>query len=470
MPDRVTGEAFAYGASTGRTERVAVETILAGASVIDITSPVGVEMGGYGARKGVATGIHDPLNVRTLVLDDGTTKLVVAICDFVGVGRAIVTRAREIIAAELGIPAENVCVAATHTHSGPLTVRTGEGADYSTVTAGKIAGSVRVALGDMREVSLKTGRAEVSTISQNRRHPDGPQETVVKVLLAAPEGAAEPVATVVNYACHATVLEHDNLRYSADFPGAAASLVEHVVGGTCLFMQGTCGDVNPVWMRHDFDETRRVGGIVGAAAARTALELRPLGEGQWCINLSWSEEVPVEPAPGAVLSGYSFAAARTLVDLPRKVLPDVAEIEREMADLEARLAALAVDDVEGRRSLRPFLNQLRMDRVSKQRYPGSGNTTQRVEVQAFRLAPNAAIVMLPGEFFVETGKEIERRAGLEHLFICGYANDYAGYFAPAGQFPRAGYEVGSTRFVPEAEEMVAQAAVNLLTSLVRGSP
>ena len=63
-----------------------MSTVLAGASVIDITSPVGVEMGGYGARKGVATGIHDNLNVRTLVLDDGTTKLVMAICDFVGVG------------------------------------------------------------------------------------------------------------------------------------------------------------------------------------------------------------------------------------------------------------------------------------------------------------------------------------------------------------------------------------------------
>jgi hypothetical protein len=261
------------------------------------------------------------------------------------------------------------------------------------------------------------------------------------------------------------VLEHDNLLYSADFPGVAASVVEHALGGKCLYMQGTCGDVNPVWMRHDFEEIRRVGGIVGAAAARTAHELRPLGEGQWCINLSWSEEVPVEPAPGAVLSDLSFAVAQTFVDLPRKVLPDMAEIEEEMTGIEAKLAALPPDDIEGRRALRPRLNQLRMDRVSKQRHPASGSGTQRVEVQAFRLSPAAAIVMLPGEFFVETGREIERRAGFDHLFICGYANDYAGYFAPAGQFPCAGYEVGSTRFVPEAEAMVADAAVNLLASL-----
>ncbi|MEO6044233.1 MAG: neutral/alkaline non-lysosomal ceramidase N-terminal domain-containing protein [Tepidiformaceae bacterium] len=442
-----------------------MNTVMAGASVLDITSPVGVEMGGYGARKGVSMEIHDNLNVRTLVLDDGATKLVIAICDFVGVGPMIVQRAREIIADDLGIPAQNVCIAATHTHSGPLTVRTGDGADYSHVTAAKIAGSVRVALSSMQPVSLKVGLTEVSTISQNRRDPGGAIETVVKVLLAAAPGGGEPIATVVNYACHATVLEHDNLHYSADFPGVAARLVEHALGGKCIYMQGACGDINPAWMRHDFAEIRRVGGILGAAAARTAHELRPLGEEQWCINLSWSEDVPVQPSPGTVLSEIALSSGQTFLDLQRKVLPEASEIETEFAAVESQMARLSADDVEGRRALRPRLNQLRMDRVAKQRFPVGNEPTQRVEVQAFRLSTEAAVIMLPGEFFVQTAKEIEARAGVQHLFVCAYANDYAGYFAPANEFPCAGYEVGSTRFVPEAEGMVVDAAVALLGSL-----
>lgn len=445
-----------------------MNTVLAGASVIDITSPVGVEMGGYGARKGVATGIHDNLNVRTLVLDDGATKLVIAICDFVGVGPKIVEAAREVIARELNIPPECVCIAATHTHSGPLTVRTGDGVDYSTVTAAKIAGSVRVALANMQPVSLKVGVAEISTISQNRRDPEGPQETILKVLLAAAAGGAEPVATVMNYACHATVLEHDNMLYSADFPGVAASLVEHAVGGTGIYMQGTCGDINPAWMRHDFEEIRRVGGIVGAAAVRTAHELRPLGEGQSVINLSWNEDLPVATAPGAVVSDISLKAVRTFLDLPRKNLPEIGVIEAEIAGLEAKIAALAPDDVAGRRALRPRLNQLRLDRVSKQRFPMTAGATQRVEVQAFRISPQLAVAMLPGEFFVQTGREIARRSKFEHTFVCAYANDYAGYFAPAEQFACAGYEVGSTRFEPEAEGRIVDAAVELLAALAQG--
>lgn len=445
-----------------------MNTVQAGASVIDITSPVGVEMGGYGARKGVANGIHDNLNVRTLVLDDGSTKLVIAICDFVGVGPKIVETAREVIAREFGIPAECVCIAATHTHSGPLTVRTGDGLDYSTVTAAKIAGSVRVALANMQQVSLKVGLAEISTISQNRRDPDGPQETVLKVLLAAAPGGAEPVATVMNYACHATVLEHDNLLYSADFPGVAASLVEHAVGGKGIYMQGTCGDINPAWMRHDFEEIRRVGGIVGAAAVRTAHELRPLGEQQSCINLSWSEEVPVEPAGGTLISDISLGSARTFLDLARKRLPAIEIIEAEMAEIEGKLAGLAPGDVTGRRALRPRLNQIRMDRVTKQRFPGTEGVTQRVEVQAFRISPQLAIAMLPGEFFVETGRSIDRRSPFEHTFVSAYANDYAGYFATAEQFPCAGYEVGSSRFEPESEGRIQDAAAELLTSLYKG--
>lgn len=63
----------------------------------------------------------------------------------------------------------------------------------------KIAGSVRVALANMQQVSLKVGLAEISSISQNRHDSEGPQETVLKVLLAAAAGAQNPLATVMNF-------------------------------------------------------------------------------------------------------------------------------------------------------------------------------------------------------------------------------------------------------------------------------
>jgi hypothetical protein len=432
--------------------------------VIDITAAVGIAMGGYGARTGVSKGIHDPLYVRTLVLDDGTTKLVLAVCDLVGVPAELVTQAREQIERDYGIPAENVAISATHTHSGPL-LRTAGVEDLISVTARKVAGSVQVALSHMQPATLKVGTVEVTTISQNRRHPDWPIEATVTVLVAAPEGGAGPVATVVNYACHATVLEHDNLLYSADFPGAMARAVESVVGGVSIYMQGAAGNINPIWMRHDFREVDRIGGILGAAAARVAHELRPVGEGQWAVNLSWNEMTPKEPAPGALLTDIHLAATRRLIEAPRRSLPELGEIEREMADVQSRLAGLPEDDREGHRAIRPHLNALRMDRAQRQTDPAEQGQREAVELQAFRIADDCAVVMLPGEFFVELAKEVERDAGVKHLLVCGYANMTAGYFPTTEAFPQGGYEAGRARFAEDVGPMLAREAAALVRSL-----
>jgi neutral ceramidase len=438
------------------------ETIQVGAAVLDITPAVGLPMGGYGARRGVSTDVHDPLNVRTVVFHDGRSHVVIAICDLVGVPTDIVSAARDLIEKGLGIPPENVAIGATHTHSGPLNLRNADAAEYVAVTARKIAGSVAVALRGMRPTPLKVGMSQVTSISQNRRQPDWPIEETAKVLLAAPENGAPPVATVVNYACHSTVLEHDNMEYSADFPGAAMRFVERNLGGRGVYMQGCCGNINPVWMRHDFAEAERIGGILGAAATRTAHEIRPLGEGQWCVNLSWSEQTPKE-TPGALLTDLKLDSARTSIDLNRRTLPPMEEIEKEIRQLEAAYEA-AGDDVARRRQVRPRLNSLRLWRGQRQRGGGDGGTDM-VEVQAFRLSAEAAIVTLPGEFFVEVARDLEQRTGLPFLFISGYTNGTAGYFPTPEQFDHHGYEVGQARFVPDATTVVADEAVRLVKGL-----
>jgi len=264
---------------------------------------------------------------------------------------------------------------------------------------------------------------------------------------------------VVAHACHATVLEHDNLLYSADFPGAAVRFVERNLGGTAIYVQGACADVNPVWMRHDFDEVERVGGIVGAAATRTVHELRPQGAGQWVVNLSWSEEIPVDTGTGAVLEGVSLAAASRRIDLPLKAPDALAAIEAELAEVAARLA-------EGRRDRRLLERraELQMARVRAAR-PPSGDT-QEIEIQALRLSPGCAVVALPGEFFVETGRAIAAAAGVDHLIVACYANGYVSYVAPAAAFRHGGYEVGISRFAPGAEAIVVREAAALVRELV----
>jgi hypothetical protein len=263
-------------------------------------------------------------------------------------------------------------------------------------------------------------------------------------------------------------MEYDNLHYSADFPGAMARAVEAATGGIAIYMQGAAGDINPIWMRHDFAEVERIGGILGAAAARSSYELRPLGEGQWAVNLSWSEQTPKEPAAGTVLTGLRLAGARREVTVPRRSLPPVAEIEAEMAELEAKFAALAPDDQAGRRALRPRMNAIRMDRLQAIGDPILADGSESIELQAFRIADQCAVIMLPGEFFVELGQAIRTAAGVPHLLVCGYANQTAGYFPTAAAFPEGGYEAGRARFSPEVGERMVQEAAALVRDVMGG--
>jgi len=65
----------------------------AGVAEVDITPPVGHRMAGYYDER-VATGTHDPLKARSIVLAQGQTKLALVYCDLLGVTWHVSTNAR----------------------------------------------------------------------------------------------------------------------------------------------------------------------------------------------------------------------------------------------------------------------------------------------------------------------------------------------------------------------------------------
>lgn len=440
-------------------------TLLAGGATADITPDTGVPMGGYSARQGTATGVHDQLLARTIMFSDGSADLVISVCDLVGVGDEIVRRARQLAQSELGIPAGSVLIAATHTHSGPLDVNAAELTPYAEQVAQGILASIREAAGSRQPVTLKAGTVEVTTISQNRRDPDGPIETVATIVVATPAGGGRPAATLVNYACHSTVLEHDNMEFSPDFPGAMARFLEREIGGTAVYLQGAAGNINPVWMRHDFTEVERVGGILGSAATRVVHELQPLGAGQWCINLSWSEDVE-KPAAGTLLTAAPLAATQVTVHLQRRPGRTQADLEQEISQVEAERSA-AAGDRERHHELTARRNQLGVEWAVAGRLSDLPPRAEVVpiEIQAMRISDECALVSLPGEFFVETGNAIRAAAGLPHVLIAGYANGMIGYVPTKEAFALAGYEVGRADFEPGAELAITEAAVAAVRSL-----
>src|SRR5262249_12913161 len=65
------------------------------------------------------------------------------------------------------------------------------------------------------------------------------------LVLRVDDTTGKPIAHAVNFAAHPTMLPASLLKFSADYPGAMADLVEKETGAPCLFLQGAAGDLSP---------------------------------------------------------------------------------------------------------------------------------------------------------------------------------------------------------------------------------
>jgi hypothetical protein len=436
-------------------------TLLAGHASVIITPPIGTYLEGYFPPEDVSKGVHDDLHARALVLDDGETQVAIVSCDLMGVDRHLVAQARELAATRCGIPSGSMMIAGTHTHAGPTGLAFTIDEQLLDLTARHIAGAIVTAHANRRPAVAKIGSTTVDSVSQNRRHPDWPRDTSLTVLLLDdPEPDRPPVAALINFACHATVLYRTNLLISADYPGHAVRAVEQLfpgVGG--VFLNGACGDVNPAWMVQDHFEAERVGKVVGAAAARLAGELRPLGHRHVVHNIRWNEHLDQPVTAGELIDDVRLRVASRTVDLPAKeYLPD-SEYQASLRELDARAAS---NDVEQRRRAQEQISRLRMEREVARTMLKRGTISFHPELMAIGLSRDVALLALPGEFFAETGASIRDQAALRHLPIACYANHYIGYVVPAHGFADGGYEAGITMVGPAAEAIVRRESLALL--------
>jgi hypothetical protein len=437
----------------------------AGAAEVVTTPPVGTLLDGYGGREGGAIGVHDDLHARALVMDDGATQAAIVSVDLVGIDRRLVASIRERASTATGIPAAHMMIAATHTHAGPAGLRRDLDEPLTEMMARTIAGAIGAAHRDLRPAVLKAGHGSVDSVSQNRRDPAGPTDDALTVLLLdSPDPRDGPIASIVNFACHPTVLFRTNMLISADYPGHALRAVQQVLGDApALFLNGACGDVNPAWIEQRHDEAHRIGSIVGAEAARRLQELRPLGAQQKVWTIRWDELSDKPVTSGELIAAPHIRVLSRNVAVPLRRLEPPATYDAWMADLESQQLEVRDGDIEGMRRVVEQIVRLRTERTVAERLgPSETQHFAHPEVQAIALGGGCAVLGLPGEFFAETGQAIRAAAGLPHLVTACYANHYIGYLVPAHSFAEGGYEPGVTMLDETAEETLRLAAIDLL--------
>jgi neutral ceramidase len=189
-------------------------------------------------------GVLDPIHVRAIVLDNGAARAALVTLDAGGISTDLYSKVSARAAQEFNIPAAQLLMSATHSHSVPNQ----PAADVEA----KVMQALREAVGRLQPARAAWGTG-ASSINVNRdlvdpatnRWWEGPNyegtsdKTVAVVRFETLQGA--PIAVYGNYAVHAVLTGTLDL-VSGDIPGA------NVVA---LWTSGAAGDQNPVY----FDQT-----------------------------------------------------------------------------------------------------------------------------------------------------------------------------------------------------------------------
>ena len=431
-----------------------------GLAEIDITAPVGYRLDGYFTER-LATGQKDPLKAKALVFQQGSARAALVVTDLLGMPQSMSREVRARASARTGIPADSIAITATHTHTGPLFA--GERArifseqaaakygkdplasvNYPEALRDKLVDVIVTGNARLAPAAMELVRTEDDRLSFNRRfhlkdgtvrfnpgvlNPEivraaGPIDPDLPFILFTRE--KKPIGSLTVFALHADTV--GGTEYSADYPGQLAAELRREFGDgfISLFGLGTCGDINHIDVsgRRKYDAW-----LIGRQLGVDVLSARP--------------RQPVErPA---------LAVAFTRLSLPLRSVST-----EQAARAKANAPKIGSSEL-------PFLAQVETATTLDLMRRGS---TLDAEIQVLRLSPDIAIVLLPGEVFVDLGLTIKHGSPFKHTLVVELANDNPAYIPTEKAFKEGSYETVNSRIAPGGGERLAEAAIQLLKDVV----
>jgi neutral ceramidase len=227
-----------------------------------------VPLAGYGSRQGrPATGVHDELEVKAVVLRVADGLVALLGMDMLIVPPEVAARAMQRLRAELGLRREQVYFSATHTHAGPGGWGEGRVAEafagpfqpgVREWLADQIVSAVTAAVRDVRPARLGHGRFQAPVFVRNRLVGQlGRVDPEFSFILVEQAGGSR--AVLGSFAAHATVLSGNVMEFSGDYPGDWQRAVESATGGMAVFLAGGMGSHSPVPGAKGFSGAERMG-------------------------------------------------------------------------------------------------------------------------------------------------------------------------------------------------------------------
>jgi Neutral/alkaline non-lysosomal ceramidase, N-terminal len=390
----------------------------------DITPQNSQWLLGYQARQ--SNGVHDNIYHRVLALEAGGSAFYLIATDVCLFSPSFHDTVMRELQNRTGIDPARVWWSVTHTHAAPevgppdmykaLLGRSDHEWDrnYTTLVTNALVDAVKTAR-DRLEPARVSFATTTATANINRRakdvdgkvslglNPDGPVDRQVNLIrVQRPDGT--PIALVVNYAMHGTVMSGQNLKISGDGPGVVAAYLEEQLGGTVLYVNGAAGNIAPIYSVYADPSSGHLSQFRVLLGDRVIAKARAMPPG--------TDRVVIRQA-------------QQIVETPRR--DDLAWPDE--------MAAYATSD------------------------------RQRIKLPLRFLAINDTVIWsAPVEMFCEIAMNIRERSPFKQTFYFGYTNGWFGYLPTAKAFEEGGYEPRTSPFSPQVERDLTTRVTGFLKS------
>lgn len=444
---------------------------------VNINPSLGIGIYGYYVPR-FAKGFLDDLEASVLTLSLGEKKLVLLAVDNGGIDRDILEKYCQDIEKATGIAKENIFIAASHTHTGPLVKVTdmfeaeeAPVADYVRFLGRRLIDGVKLSLADLKEAKMGyavgTAPDKVAYIRRykmkdgstmtcppiddpNIDHPIGELDQRVHVLRFDRTGADSIV--LVNYGLHADTIGGELI--SADWPGWMRKTVAKALDGVkCMFFAGAEGDVGSTNVHPSggdmndtlisFDNEMKSPGMarfVGRALAGTVLQVYDKVTYTPVDTLEVLHRIAVIPA-----------------NVPPKEAMPTAKLYKQLHDAgrddEIPFTAMELTTV--------VAEALRMCKME------NGPQSYAMDLIGVRIG-EVALLGIPGEPFTDIGVGIKQAEDYAMIMPCALANGNEGYFPMQSAYDEGGYEARTSPYKSGVAEKIIEEAKALLAQMKTG--
>ena len=372
---------------------------------------VPVWLAGYQGGR-AAAGVHDDLWITALALQDARGTALFITLDLIGYLFDEVSQTKALLEKELKVPSSRIFIFSTHNHSGPDTIglwgkdgKTGKDPNYLNALRGKIKACAQEAMENFSPARAAFGGIRYDNPIEDSRPPKVMNDLLLSMRLEDLEG--KTIATLVNYALHAEVLNGKNTRITSDYPGVLRKQLEKEYGGVGIFVPADIGGMqSPFVLFHSFWARDRV----GKSIAKKVIE-----------SLSGSKAIEIP----------SFNIRTQDILFP-------VENKKYIGAIESGLFGRSQE----------FLKKV------------DGKYYLPADIGLIEIGP-AKFLTLPGEAFPELGNVYRFKMTGDYRFVLGLANNEIGYLVPDDEWQNDGYEENMS-LGPQTAAILTKAVTELL--------